>query len=296
MTVAVIGAGPAGLSAVVWLRKYGVDTAWYDADGRVGGMLWDVHNAIEDYPGMHAANGAAFADALAHSISEEPAPRAVSRIVKNHEGFSLQLGDATQKMTAVILATGTRKRRLGVPGELEGLGRWVRQSAARDAGGFGGKRVAIVGGGDSAVEGALLLADNGAEEVVLVSRSPLRARACFKSRLEGLPNVRRLPVGREVVAIEPIDSGCRLSLDDGLELEVAALFVRIGVEPVVPELKPDPRRDGAGFVVVDREGRTSVTGLFAAGDVTDGPLRSIASGVAGGAVAARAAAEYLETL
>jgi len=292
VTVAVIGAGPAGVSAVTWLGGYGVDVTWLDASGRIGGMLWDVHNAIDDYPAFATQDGAAFAQALSEAIPAEPTALRVREVTSRDGSFVLRDGSAHLEARALILATGTRKRRLGVPGEAKGMGQWVRQSAARDAREFQGSRVAVVGGGDSAVEGSILLAENGAQ-VHLIARSPLGARAAFQRRLAEFSSV-EVSVGRRVLRIEPNGAGCRLTLDDGSTVDAAALFVRIGVEPVLPEIEPQISRDAAGFVVVDDLRQTSVAGVFAAGDVTDGPLRSIATAVADGAVAARSAAEYLE--
>ncbi len=290
MSVAVIGAGPAGVSAVAWLDKFGCPFTWFDAEGTIGGMLHDVHNAIRDYPGLAADRGVEAARLLASWSHHHPGTHAVVSIRREGSRFGVD----EQEFDAVVIATGTRKRRLGVPGEDEGMGDWVTQSAARDAHRYAGREVAVVGGGDSAVEGTIRLVEAGASRVVLLARSPLRARASFRRRLEECGDVVDLRVGAEVVKISRSETGCVAQLRDGSLVEVAALFVRIGVVPALPALELPLLVDEEGFVVTDEGGHTSVPGIFAAGDVTSTPLRSIASAVGNGATAARSAAAWLE--
>ena len=188
----------------------------------------------------------------------------------------------------VILATGTRYRTLGVPGEAEGLGSYVLQSSAQHAAAVAGRPVAVVGGGDAASENALNLARVGCA-VTLLMRSEPRARESFREQVAADPNIEVLPIPTTITSLEPRDDGCRLHLDDDSILDVAALFVRISVDPVLPELSPMPERDREGYLVVDREGRTSLPGLLAAGDVTDLPLRGLATAMGAGARAAKIA-------
>ena len=194
----------------------------------------------------------------------------------------------------MIVCTGTRKRRLEIPGEKESLGRCVRQSAARDAHLFRDRLVAVVGGGDSALEGCLRLSEAGVRQVLLIARSPLRARGDFRERVARLDNVKLLPIGRTITEIIPTGAGCSITFDDGTSRIVAAVFVRIGVEPTTPRLAAGIEIDPNGFLLVDERKSTTLPGIFAAGDVTSTPLRSIATSVADGAVAARGVAEFLE--
>ncbi len=299
MNALVVGGGPAGISAVAWLNRFGGAPRWVSA-GELGGMLRDVHNPIVDYPGIEHGPGTQVAEALADWTSthlETPDLIEVTEVTASGSGFQVDFDDGTSDWyRTVILATGTRKRRLDVPGEEEGLERCVFQSTSRHAAQFEGQRVAVVGGGDAAVEGANNLADAGADEVLLITRSRLKARSGFVDQMESKPVIRRWPNHVEVAGIIPEDDRCTVELTDGSTIDVAALFVRIGVEPVTPTAFPNPRRDSHDFVVVDRSQRTSVAGLLAAGDVTSTPLRSIATSVGDGGRAARTAARLLELL
>lgn len=299
MSALVVGGGPAGISAAAWIHRFGGEPRWVSADG-VGGMLHDVHNPIVDYPGIAHGPGTEVANALVEWTDRHLDPPELLRVVEitaSGSGFQVDFEDGSDDwVRTVILATGTRKRRLGVPGEDDGNGVCVFQSTSADTDRFAGRRVAVVGGGDAAVEGAINLAIAGAEEVILITRSELKARPGFIDRMQARDTIRRWPNRVEVAEIEPSDDGCAVELTDGSTLDVDALFVRIGVEAVMPPMFPTPRRDSREFIVVDRSQRTSVAGLLAAGDVTSTPLRSIATSVGDGGRAARTAAFLLELL
>lgn len=297
---AVIGAGPAGISAAMWLACFDVPFAWLAQEGKVGGLLERVNNTVTNFPGGCYESGVALAQTLAKSLREcevaGPSAGRLASACREDGRWHLQF-EARPALSCevVILATGTRYRRLGVPGESEGMGTCVSQSATADAGRVAGEHVAVVGGGDAGFENALILAEHGCRVRMLLRSPDFRARPAFVERVQASPDIEIAPIPTVVEGIEPREGGCRLELDvDGrpTRLDVACLFVRIGVDPVVPALSPEPQmRDG--FLVVDSHQRTSLDGLLAAGDVTDCLLRSVATAVGSGATAARAAAASL---
>ena len=297
----IVGAGPAGLSAALWLHELRVPFTWWSADGQLGGTLARVNNPIQTLPGQPLARGkdavSAWRDHVQALGLPGPAPQAVTELAWSAQGWSAH-GLLAQQ---VILATGTRYRRLGLPGELEGLGRYTSQSASGDAARVAGQTVAMVGGGDAAVEGALILAQRGCQ-VHLLTRSPtLRARADFIERLKAHPGIRRWPAPTRVLAIHERPQGCALDLEvQGKQaaLEVACLFVRVGVEPVVPAIQGPPTadalaQDAQGYLIVDRQQRASWPGLWAAGDVISDPLQAVSWALGQGARAARGVAQAL---
>jgi thioredoxin reductase (NADPH) len=309
---AVVGAGPAGISAAQWLYSLSVDFRWFGRDAEFGGMLRRVHNPIKNYPGGIYPNGAAliesFREALESCGGLRPEAGRVASIAQPVDArstweiaFDDQDDQPTLRSRTVILATGTTYRRLEVPGESEGLGRYVSQSATADGARFREESVAVVGGGDAAFEGALILAETAKSVAILMRGERCRARRFFRDRVHAAPNIFVHPTPTRVERIEQTPTGCRLHLDSrGRKdnLDVACLFVRIGVEPALPPIATDAESALAlrdGFVLVDDSQATNLDGIFAAGDITHCTLRAVATAVGTGAVAARAAAARLES-
>ncbi|TXD37676.1 hypothetical protein FRC98_08275 [Lujinxingia vulgaris] len=292
----IVGGGVAAVSAALWLHDFGVPFDWVDARGQVGGMLLRVNNRIGNFPGTEWADGRELAAALRTQVSKHdlrpetatlvgllPAPDAPNTALRaDFEGLP------PRRYEAVALATGTRYRTLGVPGEAECMGRFVSQSAMADAERFAGREVAVVGGGDAALENALRLASFECR-VHLLMRSAPRARESFLEEARANPNITLWPTPTLVTKISPAGDACDLALegsDAPGTLRVAALFVRIGIAPVLPEV-PGLELDARGFVHTDADRRSAVPGVFAIGDIRHTPLRSVATASGDGALAAR---------
>lgn len=296
-TVGVIGGGAAGISAVMWLKSLHVPFEWWAGSAALGGMLHNVNNPIANLPPARYENGRELATHLQASCASFRAHRSdVDSVEIAADGFLISAGGESSTVDALIVATGTRYRRLGVPGEAEGIGRWVSQSAARDADRFAGRPVMVVGGGDAAFENAIRLAKVGAEVKMACRSARFRARKAYIGEVEGHERISILPIPTQIVGIEGKEDGCIVTCDTAGERvthEVACVFVRIGVEPVVPKLPDAVSLDERGFVIVDRHGQSDVAGLFAAGDVSTTILRSVATSVGDGARCARSAAEFV---
>jgi thioredoxin reductase (NADPH) len=300
----VIGSGPAGVSAVLWLRTFDMPFRWLSSDGTVGGMVERIHNPLQNYPGANFSAGAELVEQIRTQLDELDGLHPETCHVESLErrGARWDVTDAegsTFETETVILATGATYRTLGVPGEQEGLGDYVRQSTAKNADEFAGRTVAIVGGGDAALEGALQLARRDADVHLLLRSEPTRARPQFVEPVEDHPRIFIHPIPTTVERIDPLPNprGCRLQLDtrgERADLEVACLFVRIGVDPAYPAIDPEPDSDPRGHLIVDKRQRTSVDRLLACGEVTDTELPSIAVSVGDGATAARTAAGMLD--
>lgn len=295
MTALLIGGGVAGLTAAIWLTRYEAPFTWVSPDGEVGGILRGVYNPIIDYPGCYAENGPAAVESLRRWADHlaPPAADTIERVRAVDSGFEVTGAAATSTYPFVLVATGTRRRLLDVPGEAEGLGQWVLTSTGATPERFRGQRVMLVGGGDAAVEGALNTLDAGAAEVVVVSRSGLHAQRQFIERFESEPRAQLWPSDASPTSFAHDGQVGQVNLDDGSTIEIDIVVVRVGVEPVRPVLDPRPRIDARGFLIVDGRGETDVPGLFAAGDVTSTPLRSIATSVGDATRAARTIAELL---
>lgn len=298
--VIIIGAGPAGLSAAFWCDELGLDTLVLEQADRIGGQLNRVYNPIQNYLGVKTRNGAELLDLFSRDVDGAEfdlwTGAVIDSIDLRAKRVSLRSGETLQAIS-MIIATGVRPRQLGIPGENEFAGKGMIESGTRDRELFAGKDVCVVGGGDAAVENALLLAELCPTVTIVHRGKKLRARREFAEQV--LPNnritvftesvVTRIMGGAEVEAVEIQRRG-------GLkpfQLAVRAVLVRIGVEPNTDLFREQLRVDEKGYVGVNSEQETSVPMVFAAGDVSN-PLAPTISGATGdGTTAAKVIAARL---
>jgi thioredoxin reductase (NADPH) len=292
--VLIIGAGPAGLSAALWCDELGLDTLVLEKNSAVGGQLHSIHNPIENYPGVPASNGSEFLDRFAEQVSKvdfdlwtdveiESVDLKAKRVV-------LRSGEELQSIS-IIIATGVRRRRLGIPGESEFVSHGIIESPTRDRETFAGKDVCVIGGGDAAAENALLLAEV-CPTVTLVHRSKkLKARPNFVGELQSQHCITVFPesVVTRILGHEEVDA-VEIRRKDALkpfQMAVQGVAIRIGVEPNAEIFSGQLQLDPEGYAVVTSQQETNVANVFAVGDVSN-PLAPTISGAAGaGATAAK---------
>lgn len=296
--VLVIGGGIAGFSAAQWLRSYEIPFLWIDADGRIGGALHHVRNRIENWPGQTWADGRPFARALsahADALGLEPEASAVASIETTRRRVARPEA-VMRAWPAIVLATGIQPRTL----DAEGIGdiaaervfnssqRLAKRGRARDW-----SRVAVVGGGDGAFEGALVIRDAGVERVTVVHHSAeSKAQQRFRERVAADEHI-ELWLESDVLEVAETDGRLVLGVaspDGPRELEVDAMLVKIGFEPRLPVLKPELERTHGGYLATDAQCMTSAAGIYAAGDVASPGFQSAVRAAAQGAHAAHAIA------
>ena len=298
--VIIIGAGPAGLSAAFWCDELGLDTLVLEQGEQIGGQLHRVYNPIENYLGIKTRNGPELLEIFSRDVDAADfdlwTGAAIDSVDLRAKRISLRSGEVLPAIS-IIIATGVRPRSLGIPGEKEFAGKGMIESGTRDRELFAGKDVCVIGGGDAAVENALLLAEV-CPTVTLVHRGKkLRARREFAERVQ--PNncitvftesvVTRIIGDAEVEAVEIQRKG-------GLkpfQLAVRGVLVRIGVEPNTDLFREQLGVDEKGYIGVNREQETSVPMVFAAGDVSNPMAPTISGATGAGATAAKVIAARL---
>jgi len=298
--VIIIGAGPAGLSAAFWCDELGLDTLVLEQAEAIGGQLHHVYNPINNYLGLKARNGQELLAHFSAGVDEAGfdlwTGAEIESVDLRAKKIALRSSERLQSI-AIIIATGVRSRTLNVPGEQEFAGKGMIESATRDRELFAGHDVCVVGGGDAAVENALLLAEVCPTVTVVYRGKRLRARREFVERLQ--PNhavtvftesvLTRIIGDERVAAVE-------IMRKDGLkpfQLAVRGVLIRIGVEPNTGFIREQLQLDQKGYVTVGREQETSVPMVFAVGDVSN-PLAPTISGATGtGATAAKVIAARL---
>ncbi len=296
--IAVIGGGPAGASAAIYTARKGLKTILVAEN--FGGQLRDT-KGIENMISMTYTEGAKLAAQLSEHVSSYPIKvldhRRVSQLVDlgNLKRIQLESGEVIEA-SAVIIATGAKWRELGVPGEKEHIGQGVAFCAHCDGPFYKAKKVAVVGGGNSGVEAAIDLANIASEVTLIEFSDQLKADGVLIEKLKSLKNTSILVNtkstqiigdGKKVVALEYLDR----ATEKTHQLSVDGVFVQIGLLPNTQFLKGVVELTRFGEIVVDGKGRTSVAGIYAAGDVTTIPFKQIIMALGDGAKVALTAFE-----
>ena len=298
--VIIIGAGPAGLSAALWCDELGLDTIVLEQKQHTGGQLHTIYGAVENYPGLRANNGTDFFERFSERVSDAEFDLwtnvEIESVDLKARRVRLRSGEELQSIS-IIIATGVRRRQLGIPGENEFVGHGIIESASRDRNDFAGRDVCIIGGGDAAAENALLLAEV-CPTVTLVHRGKtLRARPTFVQQLQGqhcitvFPEsvVTRILGNHEVEAVEIL----RKEALKPFQMAVQGVVIRIGVEPNTEHFRDQLQLDDRGYALVNNQQETDVVNVFAIGDVSNPLAPTISSAAGAGATAAKVLAARL---
>jgi NADH-dependent peroxiredoxin subunit F len=301
--VLVVGGGPAGAAAAIYAARKGIRTGV--AAERFGGQVLDTM-AIENFISVQETEGPKLARALEEHVKQYEVDvmnlqRASALIPATTAGGLHEVqfdSGASLKAKTLILATGARWREMNVPGEQQYRGRGVAYCPHCDGPLFKGKRVAVIGGGNSGVEAAIDLAGIVAHVTLIEFDSQLRADAVLQNKLASLGNVR---VIKSALTAEVRGDGQKVNAlvyqdrnsNELQEIELEGIFVQIGLLPNSDWLKGSIELSPRGEIIVDSRGETSVPGIFAAGDVTTVPYKQIVIAVGEGAKASLSAFDHL---
>ena len=297
--VIIIGGGPAGLTAAIYAVRAGLSTLVLEAN-QLGGQV-AVSAEVDNYPAVPHTMGWVLANSMAQQVQAMDVPiqyAQVTALERTEAGFRLCVeGGEDLTCRSVILANGAKRRKLGCPGEEEFLGRGVSYCATCDGAFFRGKDVAVMGGGNTAVEDAIYLSGICRSVTLIFRRDHLTAQRRLVEAAGQKENLRLLPKSL-VTAVEGTDLVEAVEVTDQesggkQSLPVSALFVAIGLEPDNAPFAPPLALDDYGYVLAGEDCKTNVPGMFVAGDSRTKLLRQIVTAVADGAVAAMQAERFL---
>lgn len=298
----IIGAGPAGMTAAIYASRAGLKVIMLES-GAPGGKLTKT-NMISNYPGIENINGFDLANQMFEHSTSFGAEYVYGNVVEVKDGEikSVITEDGnTYKAKAVIVATGTQERLLGIKGEEANIGRGVSYCAVCDGAFFRDETVAVIGGGNSALEEALYLTQFASKVYVIIRRDVFRADDIVVKQIEANPKIEKIV---KHVPVEIIDDGNKVAglklqnVDTKEEkvLDVKGIFPYIGADPITSFLEGMGILDERGYMLVDADQQTKIKGIFGAGDVCKKTLRQVVTATGDGAVAAQAAVHEIKGL
>lgn len=300
--VIVIGAGPAGMTTALYTSRANLSTLMLDR-GIYGGNLNNTAT-IENYTGFKSVQGPDLAKQMydgATQFGAEYAYGAVTKLERADDGtyaLTTDMGDVFHAK-AVVIATGSTQRKLGVPGEEEFSGRGVSYCAVCDGAFFKGKHLIVVGGGDSAVEEGTYLTQFADKVTILVRRNVLRASAVIQEKAEANPkvdfvfNTSVTSIEGDGNAVTGVATKNNVTGATG-HMQADGVFIYVGSLPMTKHFENLGILDDQGWVQTDEKLATKLPGVFAVGDVRETLLRQIATAVGDGAVAGQQVFKYLD--
>ncbi len=299
--IVIVGGGPAGLTAAIYARRAEKSVLVLEKNGFGGQIAWSP--MVDNFPGVPSVSGAELSDRIfsqALDLGAEAELLEATGLEKTPEGLVVITPEGNYLAKAVILATGAQHRKLGVPGEDEFAGNGVCYCAVCDGAFYKDRPVAVAGGGDAALQDALLLSNGCSEVYIIHRRNEFRAEAANVRALMSRPNVKLCMSSRIVelqgsgelsgLVIESVDGGQRR------ELKVDGLFVAVGYEPGNAAFAGLTKQDAAGWFAAAEDCGAGTPGVYAAGDCRAKTVRQLTTAVGDGAAAAVAACRYIDKL
>lgn len=297
--LAILGAGPAGICAAIYATRAKLNTIWLDKKFVQGGQIVDTYE-VDNYPGLPGITGLDLGEAMAgHAAKLGMKPqRETVRSIEAEQGIKvIRTKKNEYRARAVIIACGATHRHLGIPGEEELSGMGVSYCATCDAAFFQDRTVVVVGGGNVAVEDAILLSRTCKKVYLVHRRDELRAEKILQESFFACKNVEliwdSIPLSIEGMdKVEALKIRNKKTQEESF-IETDGVFIAVGIVPGTEKFKDLVKLDEAGYIVAGEDGITSEPGIFAAGDIRTKNLRQVVTAVADGANAVASAQRYL---
>ena len=295
----IIGAGPAGMSAAIYAKRAGMSALVLEKTGTNGGQVLNTYE-VDNYPGLPGISGFDLCMKMKEHMDKLEVPvisADVTKIIDQKELKMVCTEEGNYITKTVIIAAGAHHAKLGVPGEEELAGMGVSYCATCDGAFFKGREVAVIGGGDVAVEDALFLARACKKVYLIHRRNELRAARILQEALFKQPNI-EVVWEHVVTGIEGEEQVEALLIQNkntkkAQKLSVSGVFVAVGNVPDSKAFEGVVKLDEKGYIVAEEDGITSVPGIFAAGDIRTKKLRQIVTAAADGACAVNSAEQYI---
>jgi len=292
----VLGGGPTAIACAIYAARFAMDVLIV---GKVFGGLIATTDIVENYPGITSISGQGLMEMFKNHMNSLSIPYISDEIrsIENVEDYFV-LHSFFQKFKAksICIATGSERRKLGVPGEDEFAGKGVSYCATCDGPFYKDKVVCVIGGSDSAAKEALFLAQNVKKVYIIYRKEEIRAEPINKKRVYENEKIEIIN-NTNVIEIVGKTTVNRVIFDNGKELEVDGVFIEIGSIPNSEiAQRIGTKINEKGEIIINRKSETNISGIFAAGDVADAPFKQAITGVAEGVIAAYSVFDYLKNV
>lgn len=297
--LAILGAGPAGICAAIYATRGKLNTLWLEKKFVQGGQIVDTYE-VDNYPGLPGITGLDLGETMvnhAEKLGIKPKREPVLSIEEENGLKVIRTKKNRYMAKAVILACGAAHRQLGIPGEEELSGMGVSYCATCDGAFFQDGTVAVVGGGNVAVEDAILLSRTCKKVYLVHRRDELRADKVLQDKLFKCVNVEMVwdSVPTVIEGTDKVEDikVHNVKTDEEKTIAVDGVFIAVGILPNTEKFKGRVDLDESGYIIAGEDGVTSTPGIFAAGDIRTKNLRQVVTAVADGANAVASVQRYL---
>ena len=295
----IVGGGPAGLTAAIYAQRARLNTILLEQNYMCGGQVINTYE-VDNYPGLPGINGFDLSEKFrkhADQLEAKFAEVEVTSVTAEDKIKVVHTSEGDYKTKALLIASGCHHKKLGIDGEEELAGMGVSYCATCDGAFFRERTTVVVGGGDVAVEDAIFLARLCKKVYLIHRRDELRAAKSLQEKLKELPNVEIVwdSIVTKIDGKDNVESIQIQNVKTKAEnvLEADGVFIAVGIEPEVKAFDGLVAQDESGYLVAGEDGKTSVDGIFVAGDVRTKPLRQIVTAAADGANAIASVERYL---
>lgn len=293
--VIVVGAGPAGLTSALYLRRANKSVLVLEAN-TYGGQIINASN-IENYPAIESISGYDFATNLYNQVKKLGADIKYETVLRVEDDKTVVTNKDSYQARAVIIATGSEKRKLNIPKEEDFVGKGVSYCATCDGNFYKGKVVAVTGGGNTALEDALYLADLASKVYLIHRRDEFRAEHTYVESARNKDNI-ELILNSNIIEINGNDSISSITVKDNMGntkvLDIDGLFIAVGQEPKNEIFKNVVDLNDKGYIITSEDVHTKTPGIYAAGDTRVKDLRQLTTAVGDGSNAAMAAIKEMK--
>ncbi len=292
----VLGGGPTAIGCAIYAARFAMDVL---VIGKIFGGLIATTHLVENYPGITSTSGQGLMDMFKEHMNSLSIPYITDEIrsIENADDHYI-LHSFFQKFKAksVVIATGSERKKLGIPGEEEFAGRGVSYCATCDGPFYKDKTVCVIGGSDSAAKEALFLSQNVKKVYIIYRGEEIRAEPINKKRVEENHKI-EIIYRTNIVEIKGDNTVKSVIFDNGTEFEVDGVFIEVGSIPNSDLAKRiGVKTNEKDEIIINRKSETNIPGIFAAGDVADAPFKQAITGVAEGVVAAYSAFDFIKEM
>jgi len=292
----VLGGGPTAIGCAIYAARFAMDVL---VIGKIFGGLIATTHLVENYPGITSTSGQGLMDMFKEHMNSLSIPYITDEIrsIENADDhFILHSFFQKFKAKSVVIATGSERKKLGIPGEEEFAGRGVSYCATCDGPFYKDKTVCVIGGSDSAAKEALFLSQNVKKVYIIYRGEEIRAEPINKKRVEKNHKI-EIIYKTNIVEIKGDNTVKSVIFDNDTEFEVDGVFIEVGSIPNSDLAKRiGVKTNEKDEIIINRKSETNIPGIFAAGDVADAPFKQAITGVAEGVVAAYSAFDYIKEI